>query len=555
MKFREVFCLRETRLQKEDWNKWLDGKMVLTIPPHSREVVEISAGELTTGFLQLSVTRGKGSKIAILTSECYAYPPEGDGGPLRLPAKGDRLDSRNGRLFGLEDQYSPSGFGTREKPEDYEPFWFRTFRFIALDITTEDEPLELISFDYRETGYPLEMMTSVETSDPEMREIWDISLRTLKRCMHETYEDCPFYEQLQYAMDTRSQILFTYMVSGDDRLARKCMDDFHRSLRPDGLTNCCYPAFDTNVIPGFSLYYILMIHDHMMYFGDKAFLKKYVATIDAILGFFDSHRTEAGLVDKVGGPLGNGHWSFIDWTREWDRTFGSPTATLKGPITMESFLYCHTLKAAAEIVEYIGRNELAQEYKVRAENIIQAINRHCVGDNGLYQDGPGVDEYSQHCQVWAVLTDSIEGPPARELMIRALEDKTLAQCSVAMAYYLFRAVEKTGLYEHTKQLWQPWRDMLSNHLTTCAEDPVTARSDCHAWGSLALFELPAVTLGVRPAKPGFGAVSIKPVPGYFEWARGNVVTPHGMISVDWKKSNGEIVFDVRVPDGMEMIQG
>jgi hypothetical protein len=140
-------------------------------------------------------------------------------------------------------------------------------------------------------------------------------------------------------------------------------------------------------------------------------------------------------------------------------------------------------------------------------------------------------------------------------MVRTLEDKTLAQCSVAMAYYLFRAVEKTGLYEHTKQLWQPWRDMLSDHLTTCAEDPVTARSDCHAWGSLALFELPAVTLGVRPAKPGFGAVSIKPVSGYFEWARGNVVTPHGMISVDWKKSNGEIVFDVRVPDGMEMIQG
>ncbi|MEH7098212.1 hypothetical protein [Neobacillus vireti] len=28
--------------------------------------------------------------------------------------------------------------------------------------------------------------------------------------------------------------------------------------------------------------------------------------------------------------------------------------------------------------------------------------------NGLYQDGPGVDEYSRHCQVFAILIDTID---------------------------------------------------------------------------------------------------------------------------------------------------
>ena len=104
--------------------------------------------------------------------------------------------------------------------------------------------------------------------------------------MHETYEDCPFYEQLQYAMDARTQILYTYAVAADDRLAKRCMEDFRRSQRYDGLLNCAAPRYDTSVIPGFSIYYILMLYDHMMYFGDKELLEKHLPTVEGILNFF-----------------------------------------------------------------------------------------------------------------------------------------------------------------------------------------------------------------------------------------------------------------------------
>jgi len=41
------------------------------------------------------------------------------------------------------------------------------------------------------------------------------------------------------------------------------------------------------------------------------------------------------------------------------------------------------------------------------------------------------------------------------------------------------------------------------------ENATDARSDCHAWGSLILYEVPAVMLGVRPAKPGYAAVEVR----------------------------------------------
>ncbi|MFR6330077.1 MAG: hypothetical protein ACLUOI_15410 [Eisenbergiella sp.] len=168
--------------------------------------------------------------------------------------------------------------------------------------------------------------------------MWDISLRTLKRCMHETYEDCPFYEQLQYAMDSRSQILYTYMVAADDRLARKCMDDFRRSQRYDGLLNCSYPCYGPNVIPGFSSYYILMLYDHMMYFGDREFLRQHWVQWTAFWNVLPEPGWErAGRQDGRNwkGPL----VVHLDWTAQWMEHRACPVPTFRGRLPWKPALY------------------------------------------------------------------------------------------------------------------------------------------------------------------------------------------------------------------------
>jgi hypothetical protein len=371
--------------------------------------------------------------------------------------------------------------------------------------------------------------------------------------MHETYEDCPFYEQQQFAMDARSQILFTYAVAADDRMARRTIDDFHRSLRSDGMVNCCWPSIDMLVIPGFSLFYIMMIYDHMMYFGDAALVRRYMPTVDAILDYFERSIEGRGLVGSVGGIIrAHAGWSFIDWVPGW--IAGVPDASQYGPISVESMMYAYTLDMAGELADFLQKPEQGNSYRERAGKIRVALNAHCVGGNGLYQDGPGLEKYSQHCQVWAVLSNTAPKGEWANLMKKTLTDKTLSQCSVAMAFYLFRAVEAAGLYEKTDSLWELWRNMLRNKLSTCEEDQVNTRSDCHAWGSVALYELPSVVLGVQPVMPGYGAIRVRPVPGYMEWAAGDVCTPKGMVRVEWKRVGGGIDLKVSSPEGVEVIK-
>lgn len=530
------------------WESMLAGQGTVRVPAGETVTVELNAGEEMCGYLSLRMRSGKGATVKILTSEGYVQKEPGSNG-FDLVKK-DRCDWENGYLHGFTDIYYVAGYGTQTRQEVYEPFWFRTFRFVQLEIQAGEEDCIISGFDYLETGYPLEVKTGAEASDPSFEGIWDISLRTLKRCMHETYEDCPFYEQLQYAMDSRSEILYTYMTSGDDRLARQCMDDFRRSQRADGMLNACYPRCGSNVIPGFAIYYIMMVYDHMMFFGDKKLIKTHLGAIDGVLEYFDNHLEGRGIVGKTGGHISERYWSFIDWSVPWGPTVGTPPSGLKGPITMESFLYIFGLQHAAKLCDYVGRTDTAAEYRSRAQQVQNAINTYCRDEEGFYLDSPGVKNYSQHCQVFAVLTDTVSLEEGRGLVLATLDDpKKFAQCTVAAMFYVFRALEKIGAYDRTEALWETWRNMLKNNLSTCVENCVDERSDCHAWGSLLLYELPAVILGVRPGSPGFETVSISPVPGYLSWAKGDVITPWGMVYVEWEKQNdGTLKLRYQVPD-------
>ncbi|KAH8897586.1 Six-hairpin glycosidase [Thozetella sp. PMI_491] len=526
----------QSSLDLEKWSRLLlksdqdeGGCNELHILPESKHQLELEIANHTTGFVRVRFRRPKerGGYVKLTYAESYEDEPDLYAGIRR---KGHRRDTTK-KLLGPYDLYHfrgatnlpVLGYSEHEETEEiFVPFHFRTFRFIRLEIVAGSGSLTFLGIEISSANYPLNVTANFKASPDNggVEQLWRTSLRTLVNCMHDCYEDCPFYEQMQYAMDTRSSALFTYCVSGEDALARQAIIQIYNSFQPRiGLTTARAPTHKQQFIPPFSLYWILMLNDHLDYFGDMSFLSRFTPVVDAVLSYFGS-RVDAEL-QLVRSEFRPGTWNFVDWTEEW-KPYGYPAVCERtGFSTYTNAIYAYALKIAAKLVFELGRPAIAEEYTTRADSIVAGLQKHCF-DGEFFTDSLTTvctsddGSYSQHSQVWAVLSGAVSGSEAQTLLRKSIQrakSSQLVQESVSMSFYTMRALSIAGgsIYEeHFHQFWKPWAAQLNQGLTTWVEDSVAQRSDCHAWGSVPLYEYIAEVAGVTPAEPGWKTIDIRP---------------------------------------------
>ena len=484
-----------------------------TIPPHAEAEILFDHEELCNSFPEVGFSGGRGAQVTLTYAE--ALWKEGE--------KGHRDEVEGREIEGWQDEILPDGSLNRT----FSPLWWRTFRYLQLDVRTKDEPLDLHDLSVRLTGYPLELRAAFSCNDPEVNHIWDVGWHTAELCAGETYFDCPYYEQLQYVGDTRIQALITLYNSGDDRLVRNAIECFNESIIPEGLTQSRYPSHPLQVIPPFSLLWIGMVYDFWMLRDDAAFVRRYVPNTRGILDWFEEYRREDGLL----GPIG--WWPFADWA--WDR--GTPPGAEDGGSTILTLQYVAALQEAAELEAALGLQHLAEQYRSRERDIRAAVRERCfMEDRGILADTPEKTSFSQHSNTLAVLTGLFSGEEARNVMERTLETDDLTPCTYYFRYYLHRAAKKAGLGERYIELLQPWRELLELGFTTWPERPEPTRSDCHAWSAHPNYELLATVCGIEPAAPGFQAVHVEPHLGPLAWVEGRLPHPNGPIEVHFTRA-------------------
>ncbi len=498
----------------------------VTIPADGKvHYLVVDAGHIVTAFPRLELEGGEGAEVEL----SYAEAPSLNG------CKGERSSLGNMRIEGCNDSYI-----THDGRQYYEPFLHRTFWYVRIAIKAL-KPLTVLGLSYRWTGYPFAERGMFLCSDETLNRIWQTGRYTARLCAHETYEDCPYYEQLQYVGDTRLQALIGYYAFGDGRLAKNALRQLNFSRFPEGLVQSRYPCRQTQVIPGFSLYWLLMLDDYYLYTGDLDLVKECTIGIHSVLRFFEGCISARGCLKNI--P----YWNFHDWAFP---NRGVPVAFSEDCI-LSTMLYKGALDAAVRLMSALGENEDAIRFSLKSAEVKKALNCYAWSDKeGLYVDEIGSKSLSRHVNAAAILFDVADAEKRQRIAKRLFNDHEVRDTSLFFSFYLHQAALELGQGGYILSDMSRWQKMLDMGTSTWWEVPENPRSDCHAWSASPTCTLVQLLLGIRPTEPGFKRVEIKPYTANLKWAKGAVPTPLGDILVSWNKDK-EFKLELTIPPGME----
>jgi len=512
-----------------------------TIPAHKEVTILMDAGHLTTAYPELGFSKGRGAEIKLTYAEAL-YDAEGN--------KGNRNEIDNKHIMGIFDKIFPDGTSART----FTPLEWRTWRYLQIDVKTVDDALNLDGLRTSFTAYPFRASGRFVSDDLSLKSIWDTGWRTARLCAHDTYMDTPYWERLQYTGDTRIQALISYVVAGDDRLARQAIEAFHQSTIAEGITLSHYPASEFQSIPGFSLYWIGMVHDYWMYRDDQEFVRAQLPVVRSTIEWFQTKQNRNALLGKL--PW----WSFVDWSDGFP--LGVPPQDAEGDSAILSLQFVEALRYASELETALGNKDLAREDSERAAHIANAVFSLCWSmEYGLLADTPEKNRFSQHANAFAVWLDVIPKQDQQSVMNKILSasDSTFtaegvpAKLSLASYYYRFylaRALVHAGLGARYLDTMGPWKAMVANGLTTWAEQPDPTRSDSHAWSAHPNYDLLSIVAGITPASPNFQSVRIEPRPGALKHMDAVLSSPRGPIALVFDTDNSEPKATITIPDGM-----
>lgn len=519
------------------WRAWIRHKKALTIPPHTTRRALLYIGDYICAYPSITVSGGRGSRITWRWAESLYKK---DGLPGAIDNKAARNDYIGCVMHGMGDEHITDGGRHRR----FSPLWWRCGVWLEISITTANEPLRLESLDFETTQYPLRRDGSCATSDDRLNAVLSICERTQQMCAHETYMDCPYYEQLMYIGDTRIQALLGYVTTRDDSLQRKALLTFAQSRHNGtGLPASNHPAASGQIIPTFSLLWISMLHDYARWRDNPDFVRSLLPAVRCVLEQWFSYIDTTGLATSPPG------WNFIEAVYN-DGVFpGCETGSVNASL---NWLFAHALSDCIELENQYGDPAVAMRYSRIEKRLLPALNKVFWDESRqAYADDSDHTFFSEHAQSLALLHHSLPRR-RREQLAASLFDKPndFVRVSAYFSHYLFSAAFNNGRASTVFKRMSAWGDLIDQGFRTTPEYFGPTRSDCHAWSAHPRYQLSAGLLGLEPDDWGFTSYKLRP--SMLPFANLRVCLPHpkGYIEVNATCESGSIYLSGKAPAGV-----
>ncbi len=509
--------------------------VVHPVPEHDIELC-CDLGEQNIGYWNFGIFAPAGTVIDIAAVE-YITP--------------------DGRLQHTHSSYRNSmRYICHEGYNRYTSMERRSGRYLFLTVRNAPGPVRIQFLRLVESTYPVIAEGEFRSSDPSLNRIFEISRRTLKLCMEDTFTDCPLYEQTLWVGDARNEGLFAMSVFGAYDLVRRCIRLAGESLQYYPLVSSQVPSGWGCIIPVWSFLWGLSVWDYYFETGDLDFVREiWPMVVRNLEGAEQRIDPETGLFSMEA-------WNLFDWSK---------TSTERPILLYNTFFLIAALDAAAKLGDALGETEKAGHCRKVRNNLADAANRVWDSRKLAWPDSVGPDGPSEniavHTSMLAILYDAVSEEHLASARANTVTPRSelIKVASPFASLYLYEALEKLGLVDEILRLirrdYLPMVELGSstvwetypNAHSGAAMSSFPSRSHCHGWSAAPLYFLPRLVLGIIPETVGGTRVAISPHLSGLESASGARKVAAGRIEVSWRLEKEKLIISATAPAGVELV--
>ena len=334
------------------------------------------------------------------------------------------------------------------------------------------------------TLYPVtEKKTSLQGPD---KRIYDTCVRTLRLCMGNHYEDCPWREQALYVLDARNQMLCGYYAFEETEYQRANLVFISKGLRSDGFLELTYPAVNTPAIPFFSVMYPVAVYEYIAHTGDESILNETMKTMLCLMNNFKARIEPCGLIADFESPF----WNFYEWL-DGNDGFDDPGSIKAGDKKYHLILNCAFIYSAERFLKLCRLAGVSFDIDIAA--LKQSVrNTFFDREVGLFHTSTGKREhYTALGNAFALLIGLGDAGT-----VTAIKEEKAAPATLSMLGYVYDALlmqDESNKQYVLEDIRKKYGYMLSRNATSFWETLEGesafggAGSLCHGWSAMPIY--------------------------------------------------------------------
>lgn len=359
------------------------------------------------------------------------------------------------------------------------------FRYVKITVI-DTSPKYRVTFDQlvcnSVTSADYNLVTELKTKDQRLRQLDQISLKTMEDCMQDVFEDGPKRDRRLWIGDLRLQALTNYETFKNYDLVKRCLYLFAGLTQNEGHVGACLfvepklQVDDTSLFD-YGLFFISCLYDYYQATKDEVTLRELWPTAYHQIELASKELDINGVIkDK------DTWWCFVDWHDQLNKQASAQA------------IFIYTLKQAHHLA-----NILLDDHKKQIEELIEQSTKGAIENlwdshSSMFISGKE-RQISWASQIWFVLADVLSKEENQALMKRTIKtNPKINMVTPYMYHHFIEALIQCGMFDQAKEeMEEYWGKMVDLGADCFFElfdpnnpyvSPYGSRiinSYCHAW--------------------------------------------------------------------------